>query len=312
MQEVLYFNWVYRVFLLRNNSFGLPNIFRAQCRPSDEFKKVKFRLRTWEIWVDLNVHVLQIFQPQKFRKIFRWYSRYEKLSIAFLRLSIYPRIPELSISQEIGLIEFLHQPFIRGQTEFFIHKTHLAKYHGLLIYHTPGNVKFEPYWAPYAWVALTRQFLSVSYSFIKNLNNKYFIAWCQLLNALWILSIRDTQPELSALQWSRPMVKWHPLQSNVLDDKFRGEFNIILLDSEPPSEVLNEGLFENTPKLFWPCSRHQRTIKDNLLDREECQLQYNMYKKPYFGTNRSEMAPGNNTLNFEYNSVLWIHVFESR
>ena len=137
MQDVLYFNRNYRVFLLRDTSFGLQNIFRAQCRPSDAFKKVKFRLRTKEIWVDLNVHVLQIFQPQKFRQIFRWHSRYEKLSIAFLRLSIYPRVPELSISQEIGLFEFLHQPFICGQTELFIHKTHLAKYHGLLIYHTP-------------------------------------------------------------------------------------------------------------------------------------------------------------------------------
>ena len=179
----MYFSCVYRVFLLRDTSFGLQNIFRAQCRPSDAFKKVKFRLRPKEIWLDLNVHALQIFQPQKFRQIFRWHSRYAKLSIAFLRLLIYPRVPELSISQEIGLFEFLHQPFICGQTELFIHKTHKAKYHGLLIYHTPGNVKFEPCWAPYAWVALTRQFLSVPYSFIKNSNNIYFSTWSQLLNA---------------------------------------------------------------------------------------------------------------------------------
>jgi hypothetical protein len=51
-------------------------------------------------------------------------------------LSIYPRVPELSISQEVGLSEFLHQPFIFGQTELFIHRTHLAKYRCLLIYHT--------------------------------------------------------------------------------------------------------------------------------------------------------------------------------
>jgi hypothetical protein len=99
---------------------------------------------------------------------------------------------------------------------------------------------------------------------------------------------------------------------NVLDVNFRGEFTIILLDSEPPSEVLNEGLFENAPKLFWPCSRHRRTIKDSLLDREECPLQYDMYNKQFVWTDRSEIAPGNNTLNFEYNFVLWIYVFEGR
>jgi hypothetical protein len=87
------------------------------------------------------------------------------------------------------------------------------------------------------------------------------------------------------------MVKWHPLQSNVLDDKFRCEFTIILMDSEPPSEGLNERLFENTQKLFWLCSRHLRTIKDSLLNREECQLQYDMYNKSYVATNRSEIAP---------------------
>ena len=148
MQDVLYFNRNYRVFLLRDTSFGLQNIFRAQCRPSDAFKKVKFRLRPKEIWLDLNVHALQIFQPQKFRQIFRWHSRYAKLSIAFLRLLIYPRVPELSISQEIGLFEFLHHPFICGQTELFTHKTHLAKYRCLLIYHTP-----PPEWA--IWTLLS-------------------------------------------------------------------------------------------------------------------------------------------------------------
>jgi hypothetical protein len=29
-----------------------------------------------------------------------------------------------------------------------------------------------------------------------------------------------------------------------------------------------------------------------------------MYNKPYFGTNRSEIAPGKNTLNSEHNFVL--------
>jgi hypothetical protein len=29
-------------------------IFRTQCRPSDGFKKVKYRLRTMKIWADLN------------------------------------------------------------------------------------------------------------------------------------------------------------------------------------------------------------------------------------------------------------------
>jgi hypothetical protein len=114
------------------------------------------------------------------------------------------------------------------------------------------------------------------------------------------------------LQWIRPMAKWHPLQSHVLDDKFRCEFNIDLQDSEPPSEELNGGLFENAPKLFWPCSGHRRAIKDILLDREECQLHYDVHKKQYVFTDRSEIALGNITLNFEYNFVLWIYPFESR
>jgi hypothetical protein len=41
-----------------------------------------------------------------------------------------------------------------------------------------------------------------------------------------------------------------PLQRNILDNKFRCEFTIIFKDSEPPSEGLNEGLFENTPNCF--------------------------------------------------------------
>jgi hypothetical protein len=66
------------VFQLRLSGISAPwyliwpaNIFRAQCRPSDAFQRVKFLLRTMEIWVDLNEYVLQIFQPQKFRQIFR-------------------------------------------------------------------------------------------------------------------------------------------------------------------------------------------------------------------------------------------------
>jgi hypothetical protein len=55
--------------------------------------------------------------------------------------------------------------------------------------------------------------------------------------------------------------------------------------------MLNEGLFENTSKLFWPCSQHRRTIKDSLLDREERQLQYDMYNKQDFCTDRSESRP---------------------
>jgi hypothetical protein len=58
-------------------------------------------------------------------------------------LPIYPRFPDLSVSQEFGLFEFLHQPFICGQTELFIHKTHLAKYHGLLIYHIPRECEIK-------------------------------------------------------------------------------------------------------------------------------------------------------------------------
>jgi hypothetical protein len=93
-----------------------------------------------EIWVDLNVHVLQVLQPQKFRQIFRWYSRYDKILTAYLRFSIYLCVLELSISQEIGLFEFLHQPFICGQTELFIHKTHLEKYRGVTGPNTLGTV----------------------------------------------------------------------------------------------------------------------------------------------------------------------------
>jgi hypothetical protein len=34
-----------------------------------------------------------------------------------------------------------------------------------------------------------------------------------------------------------------------------------------------EGLFENAPKLFWPCSGHCRATKDCSLDRRGLQLQ---------------------------------------
>jgi hypothetical protein len=106
--------------MLQDTSFDLQRIFRTQSRPSDAFEKVKFQLRTMEIWVDLNVKVLQIFQPQKIRQIFTWYSWCDKQSIAFLRLSIYARVSELPISQEIGLSEFLHQPCICDQIALFI------------------------------------------------------------------------------------------------------------------------------------------------------------------------------------------------
>ena len=102
---------------------------------------------------------------------------------------------------------------------------------------------------------------------------------CQLLNAFLISSIQHPRPELTALQWIRPMAKWHPLQSSVLDDKCRCEFTISLLDSEPPFEGLIEGLFENVPKLFWPCCRHLRATKDSSLDRKDFQLQYGAYNK---------------------------------
>jgi hypothetical protein len=46
-------------------------------------------------------------------------------------------LPELSISQEIGLSEFLHQHFIHGQTILFMYENALANYNRLLIYHPP-------------------------------------------------------------------------------------------------------------------------------------------------------------------------------
>jgi hypothetical protein len=46
-------------------------------------------------------------------------------------------LPEFSISQEIGLSEFLHQHSIHGQTILFIHENTWANYHRLLIYHPP-------------------------------------------------------------------------------------------------------------------------------------------------------------------------------
>jgi hypothetical protein len=83
--------------------------------------------------------------------------------------------PELSISREIGLPEFLHQHSIRGQTIQFIHENTLANYHRLLIYHPP------PLW--WAFKAL----LSIVYMgyigmpvciccvyFRQNLNNQLF------------------------------------------------------------------------------------------------------------------------------------------
>ena len=36
-------------------------------------------------------------------------------------------IPDFSISQEIGLSEFLHEHFIHGQTTLFIHEKHIGK-----------------------------------------------------------------------------------------------------------------------------------------------------------------------------------------
>ena len=176
----------------------------------------------------------------------------------------------------------------------------------------PYNGHLRLYWVSYALVTLTCQFASIAYIFVKNSTTNYFSIMRQLLNAFWISSIQHTRPELTALQWIRPMAKWHPLQSSVLHDKFRCEFTISLLDSEPPFEGLIEGLFENAPKLFWPCSRHCREIKDISLDRTECQLQYDVYQKQYFWTYRSVIAPGNNTLNFEYNFVLGIYVFVGR
>jgi hypothetical protein len=106
--------------------------------------------------------------------------------------------------------------------------------------------------------------------------------------------------------------EWHPLQSSVLHDKFMYEFTVSLLDYKPPFERLIEGLFENAPKLFWPCCRHFRETKDSVLDREDYQLQYYVCKKQYFWTHRGGIPPGNNTLNFEYDFVLRIYVFESR
>ena len=115
----------------------LQSICRTQCQLSDAFKKVKFGLCTKEIWTNLNIYVLPIFQPQKFRQIYISYNHWYKLLIAFIRSSIYPRVPELWIYQEIGLSEYLLQHFIRGQTILFIHENILANYHRLLISHPP-------------------------------------------------------------------------------------------------------------------------------------------------------------------------------
>jgi hypothetical protein len=90
------------------------------------------------------------------------------------------------------------------------------------------------YWTSYAWVTLACQFASVAYIFVKNSTINYFSIMRQLLNAFLISSIQDTRPELTALQWIRPMATWHPLQSSVLDDKFMCKFTISLLDSKPP------------------------------------------------------------------------------
>jgi hypothetical protein len=94
---------------------------------------------------------------------------------------------------------------------------------------------------------------------------------------------------LAPLQWIRPMAKWHPVRSDASDDEFRCEFTIILLDSEPPSEGLNEGLVENAPEMFWPCSRDFRAIENRLLDREECQIQQDMCNKLNIGRVYSEI-----------------------
>jgi hypothetical protein len=92
--------------------------------------------------------------------------------------------------------------------------------------------------------------------FRQNSTSNYFSIMRQLLDAFWISSIQDTRLELTELQWIRPMATWHPLQSSVLHDKVMCEFTISFLDSKWPFEGLIEGLFENAPKLFWPCCLH--------------------------------------------------------
>ena len=62
----------YFCFVLTHSA--LQSICRTQCQLSDAFKKVKFGLRTKEIWSNLNIYVLQIFQPQKFRQIYISYN----------------------------------------------------------------------------------------------------------------------------------------------------------------------------------------------------------------------------------------------
>ena len=52
----------------------LQSICRTQCQLSDAFKKVKFGLCTKEIWTNLNIYVLPIFEPQKFRQIYISYN----------------------------------------------------------------------------------------------------------------------------------------------------------------------------------------------------------------------------------------------
>jgi hypothetical protein len=76
-----------------------------------------------EIWDDLKIWALQMFQPQTESQIFTWYSQFDKQLISFIS-STYPRVPELSICQQIGLSEFLLQPFVCGITALFINKKH--------------------------------------------------------------------------------------------------------------------------------------------------------------------------------------------
>ena len=81
-------------------------------------------------------------------------------------------------------------------------------------FHTPPyNGHLRLYWATYAWVTLICQFASIAYIFVKTSTTNYFSIMRQLLNAFWISSIQHARPELSALQWIRPMAKWHPCRA---------------------------------------------------------------------------------------------------